>query len=90
MVKYKCPPIESKDARFIWIQAGLPAEASEEEVIDAIDAWSIWHAYIYSKDDNNEFHIQWVNPNGYIIKTNYDTFRRWILCACQGFPSDKI
>ncbi len=79
------PSPSSKDPYYIWMEAGLPEIAKESVVIQALDDWAILNAYIYSKSNYKgqlEYFIQWVNPQGYIIKTHYDTFRRWILCAC--------
>ncbi len=80
MVQFNAPLPDSKDPYHIWTNAGLPLIATESEIIEALDDWAILNAYVYFKDDN--YHIQWVNPHGYIIKTYYDTFRKWVLCAC--------
>ncbi len=80
MVQYNAPPPSSKDPYHIWTNAGIPPIADESEIIAALDDWAILNAYVYFKDDN--YHIQWVNPQGYIIKTHYDTFRKWILSTC--------
>ncbi len=80
MVQYNSPSPSSKDPYYIWTNAGLPSIADESEIIEALDDWATLNAYVYWKDNN--YHIQWVNPQGYIIKTYYDTFRRWILSAC--------
>ncbi len=80
MVQYNSPSPSSKDPYYIWTNAGLPPIADTSEIVEAIDNWTVLNAYVYWKDD--QYHIQWVNPQGYIIKTFYDTFRRWILCAC--------
>jgi hypothetical protein len=81
---YKRPPASSKDAYHIWNEAGLPEQANKSEIYAAIDLWAVWYAYIYKKietDDN--FQIQWVTPGGYIIKTSYETFVKWIICSCS-------
>ena len=84
LCKYKRPPISSKDAYHIWNEAGLPEVADKSHIQMAIDAWAVWHAYIYKKNmDDTEFHIQWVTPNGYMIKTAYFTFIQWIICSCS-------
>jgi hypothetical protein len=80
MVQYNSPSPSSKDPYHIWTNAGLPHVADENQIIEAIDDWTVFNAYVYWKDD--QYHIQWVNPQGYIIKTFYDTFRKWILSAC--------
>jgi len=80
---YKRPPESAKDPRHIWDEAGLPELADKFQIQIAIDAWAIWHAYLYKKNESDtEFHIQWVTPAGYIIKTAFFTFVQWILCAC--------
>jgi hypothetical protein len=85
MVQYYRPLPSSKDQYHIWTSASLPEMADEAVVIEAIDDWATLNAYVYSKENHKgqlEYHIQWVNPQGYIIKTQYETFRKWILCAC--------
>lgn len=84
------PPPSSKDTRHIWDEAGLPEVANEIAIRIALDSWIIWHAYVYKKELDGEFHIQWVNPNGYIIKTLYDTFIRWIMVSCAIPPKEPI
>jgi hypothetical protein len=79
---FQRPPPSSKDTRHIWDEAGLPETADEFSIKFALDSWATWHAYVYKKENDDTFHIQWVNPNGYIIKTLYDTFFRWILVSC--------
>jgi hypothetical protein len=81
------PPVSSKDTRHIWDESGLPEAADEISIKFALDSWATWHAYVYKKDQDEEFYIQWVNPNGYIIKTIYDTFVRWILVSCAAPPA---
>ena len=85
MVLYTRPLPSSKDPYYIWTSAGLPETADEPVVIKALDDWATLNAYVYSKSNYKgqlEYFIQWVNPQGYIIKTHYETFRKWILCAC--------
>lgn len=86
MVQYHRPLPSSKDPYYIWTSAGLPESAAEPIVIEAIDDWATLNAYVYSKPNYKgelEYHIQWINPQGYIIKTYYDTFKKWVLCACE-------
>jgi len=86
MVLHYRPLPSSKDPYYIWNSAGLLESAEESDIIEALDTWTILNAYVYSKinsyNNNVEYYIQWINPQGYIIRTLYDTFRRWILCAC--------
>ncbi len=77
------PPVSSKDAHFIWNEAGLPEQANKSEIYTALDLWAVWHANVYKKyETDDSYQIQWVTPGGYIIKTSYDTFVQWILCSC--------
>ncbi len=80
---YKRPPESSKDAYYIWNEAGLPELANQLEIQFALDSWAVWHAYMYKKrESDNEFHIQWTTPGGYMINAPYFTFVQWILCSC--------
>ena len=80
------PPISSKDTRHIWDEAGLAETADEDTIKYALDLWAVWCAHVYKKDDNDEYYIQWVNPSGYIIKTLYNTFVKWILVSSTQQP----
>ena len=81
------PPVSSKDTRHIWDEAGLPEAADEISIKFALDVWAVCNAYVYKKESEEEYYIQWVNPSGYIIKTIYDTFVRWILVSCAAPPA---
>ncbi len=81
-MKYKKPI--SGLPRQIWEEAGISDESDTDTIRILIDTWISMNAYMYC-DSENTFYVSWPIEGlgqGPKITSKYETFHRWILCAC--------
>ncbi len=80
-MKYRKP--NSGFPRQIWEEACLSDESDADTIRILVDTWISMNAYMYC-DSDNIFYVTWMEPSksSQKITAKYETFHRWILCAC--------
>lgn len=77
--KFKAPPVSARDARRIWLAAGIPDPASYNEVESCLMQWV--HNQPSTTIQNGKLVVSWTSETGVNYTTVWLSFVRWILCA---------
>lgn len=87
--QFKIPSTKIKDARCVWLDAGLEDKASFNDIEDKLLIWTTKFAESDVNEDGNIIRITWITESGCKCVSSWYNFIRWILCACLSDAAPK-